>query len=144
MTPVVLALGSNLRNRSYLIRAALLALRRVMKVTRVSSIYKTEPVDCPPGAPSFLNVVLAGHTRLTAAELLGAVQRIEAELGRRRGVRNAPRTIDIDIVLFGAHMQSSRELTLPHPRYRQRGFVLEPLRELRLPWLDPRTQLPVG
>ena len=74
-----------------------------------------------------------------AAHLQPVLKSIEARLGRRRSVHNAPRTIDIDIILFGAHVRRSKELTLPHPRYRERSFVMQPLRELRLPWRDPLT-----
>ena len=139
MTPVVLALGSNLGDRRYHLNAALLSLRSVVTITRVSSMRETAPVDCPPGSSSFLNCVLAGHTHLSADELLSEVNAIEARLGRRRTVRNAARTIDIDIIFFGAHVRRSKSLTLPHPRYRERAFVMEPLRELRLPWRDPLT-----
>jgi 2-amino-4-hydroxy-6-hydroxymethyldihydropteridine diphosphokinase len=62
---------------------------------------------------------------------------IEQRLGRVRRGRNAPRTIDLDLILHSANVRRSRELTLPHPRYRQRDFVMKPLRELRMPWVDP-------
>lgn len=139
MTSVVLALGSNLGDRRYHLNAALLALRSGVTVTRVSSMRETAPVDCPAASPSFLNCVLVGHTELSADALLREVNAIEERLGRRRTIRNAPRTIDIDIIFYGAHVRRSKALTLPHPRYRERSFVMEPLRELRLPWCDPLT-----
>jgi 2-amino-4-hydroxy-6-hydroxymethyldihydropteridine diphosphokinase len=125
---VVIALGSNLGNREWYIRAAIEELRRVIHVVRVSRIRETEPVGAPP--PPYLNCVVAGYTSLTPEALLRELQRIETRLGRRRPFRNAPRTIDLDLILHSANRRHTHELTLPHPRYREREFVLEPMREL--------------
>lgn len=125
---VVISLGSNLGNREWYIRAAIEGLRRVIHVARVSSIRETEPVDAPP--PRYLNCVVLGYTDLKPEALLHELQRIEMRLGRRRPYRNAPRTIDLDLILHSANRRFTRELTLPHPRYREREFVLEPMREL--------------
>ena len=125
---VVIALGSNLGNRRWYLRRAVQELRKVISVVRVSSIIETEPVDAPP--PKYLNMVVVGHTRLSPEELLDALQAIEKRLGRRRAMRNAPRVIDLDLILHGAHVRRSARLTLPHPRYREREFVMRPLREL--------------
>lgn len=101
-----------------------------MRVVCVSSLHETEAVDAPVGSPPFLNCVLTGYTHLTAPELLEALLAIERRLGRVRGrVKNAPRTIDIDLVLHGAHRLRTRELTLPHPRAGARAFVIGPLQE---------------
>ena len=127
---VVIALGSNLGDRGWYIRAAIEQLRRVIHVGRVSSIRETEPVDAPP--PRYLNCIVAGYTTLTPEALLRELQRIETRLGRRRSYRNAPRTIDLDLILHSSSRRRTRELTLPHPRYREREFVLEPMRELGL------------
>lgn len=143
MTPVILSLGSNLGSREYYLRAALGALRQYVTLARMSTIHETVPVDSPPGSPPFLNMVVAGFTRLSAPALLEALQTIELQLGRRRSVRNAARTIDIDIILYGAHVRRDQTLTLPHPRYLARDFVMLPLRELSLPWRDPITQRPL-
>jgi 2-amino-4-hydroxy-6-hydroxymethyldihydropteridine diphosphokinase len=105
----------------------------------VSRYVETEPVDAPAGSGRFLNAVIVGSTRRSPDELLQAVRDVEALLGRRRGVRNAPRNIDIDIILFSAVMRRSELLTLPHPRFHEREFVLAPLRELRMAWNDPRS-----
>jgi 2-amino-4-hydroxy-6-hydroxymethyldihydropteridine diphosphokinase len=128
---VVIALGSNLGNRDWYIRAAIEELGRVIRLVRVSSILETEPVGAPP--PRYLNCVVAGYTSLTPEALLRELQGIETRLGRRRPYRNAPRTIDIDLILHSANRRRTRELTLPHPRYRERAFVLEPMRELGFP-----------
>jgi 2-amino-4-hydroxy-6-hydroxymethyldihydropteridine diphosphokinase len=125
---VVIALGSNLGNRDWYIRAAIEELGRVIRLVRVSSILETEPVGAPP--PRYLNCVVAGYTSLTPEALLRELQRIETRLGRRRPYRNAPRTIDLDLILHSANRRRTSELTLPHPRYRERAFVLEPMREL--------------
>ena len=106
-------------------------LRSVVRVVRVSSIRESAPVDAPPGSPPFLNMVIAGYTSLPPLELMRELLAIESRLGRRRrGVRNEPRVIDLDLILYGATRMRSRELTLPHPRYREREFVLVPMREI--------------
>jgi 2-amino-4-hydroxy-6-hydroxymethyldihydropteridine diphosphokinase len=127
---VVISLGSNLGDRAWYIRAAIEQLRRVMHVVRVSSIRETEPVDAPP--PRYLNCAVAGYTTLGPEALLHELQQIETLLGRRRSYRNAPRTIDLDLILHSANRRRTRELTLPHPRYREREFVTQPMRELGL------------
>ena len=102
-----------------------------MRIVRVSSVIETDAVDAPAGSPPFLNLVLVGHTALSPLALLDAVLAIEQRLGRkRRGVRNEPRVIDIDIVLHGAARMRTRALTLPHPRAHLREFVLMPLTEV--------------
>ena len=128
---VAIALGSNLGDRAYTLRRALDELRRIVHIVRVSSFHETEPVDAPAGSPRFLNAVAVGHTSLAPLELLAALQAIEAKLGRRRTrVRNAPRTIDLDLIFHSAHRARTPRLTLPHPRYREREFVMTPLREV--------------
>ena len=125
---VVIALGSNLGDRRWYLRRAIDELRRVISIVRVSPIIETEPVDAPP--PKFLNAVVLGHTHLSPEELLDALQAIETRLGRRRTTRNAPRVIDLDLILHGVNVRHTRRLTLPHPRYREREFVMRPLREI--------------
>ena len=130
---VVIAFGSNLGDRRWYLRKAVEELRRVISVVRVSSIIETEPVDAPP--PKFLNIVVAGYTRRSPEELLAALQSIERRLSRRPAARNAPRVIDLDLIVHSAHRRRGTRLTLPHPRYREREFVMRPLRELRLPFV---------
>jgi 2-amino-4-hydroxy-6-hydroxymethyldihydropteridine diphosphokinase len=132
---VVIALGSNLGNREWYIRAAIEELRRVFHVVRISGVRETEPVAAPP--PRYLNCVVAGYTSLTPEDLLRELQTIETRLGRRRRFRNAPRTIDLDLILHSANRRRSPSLTIPHPRYREREFVLAPMRELGLEIFTP-------
>jgi 2-amino-4-hydroxy-6-hydroxymethyldihydropteridine diphosphokinase len=135
---VAIALGSNLGDRARSLRAAIEALRDVVRVVRISRVRETEPVDAPPRSPKFLNMAIAGYTSLSPEALLDALLEIETRLGRRRGIRNAPRTIDLDLIFHSANVRRTRKLTLPHPRYRERAFVLEPLREV---W-GPRYRVP--
>jgi 2-amino-4-hydroxy-6-hydroxymethyldihydropteridine diphosphokinase len=128
---VAIALGSNLGDRAYTLRRAVDELRRIVHIVRVSSFIETEAVEAPPGSPRFLNAVAIGYTSLTPIELLDTLQLIEVKLGRRRTrVRNAPRTIDLDLIFHSAHRARTPRLTLPHPRYREREFVMRPLREV--------------
>lgn len=126
-----MALGSNLGDREYHLRRALYELRSVVRIVRVSAIHETEAVDAPAGSPAFLNLVLVGMTALLPLPLLASLLAIEKRLGRvRRGVRNEPRIIDIDLILHGATRMHTRALTLPHPRAHEREFVMVPMREI--------------
>jgi 2-amino-4-hydroxy-6-hydroxymethyldihydropteridine diphosphokinase len=103
----------------------------VVNVVRVSSFHETDPVDAPPGSPPFLNAVLLGYTSLAPLALLDALLAIERRLGRvRRGVKNEPRVIDLDLIAYGALRMRTRRLTLPHPRAHEREFVMRPWREI--------------
>ena len=101
-----------------------------------SPLYRSAAVDAP-GQPDFVNAVAAVETELSAAQLLAALQAIESRHGRERPQRNAPRTLDLDMLLFGETACASPELTLPHPRMHERAFVLRPLLDL-----DPRAEIP--
>ncbi len=97
-----------------------------------SSVYETEPVNCEPNAPKFLNAVIEIRYAGEAPNLLRELQRIEAALGRPAAhARNASRTLDLDLLYFGEETISGPDLELPHPRVRERRFVLEPLVEIR-------------
>jgi len=127
---VFLSLGSNLGDRVANIRKALVQLGEVgVAITRVSSFYKTEPVDFRPQA-WFVNCAAEAVTRLMPRQLLSAVKTVERTMGRRTGVAKRPRAIDIDILLYESVVVRSSELTIPHPRMAERRFVLLPLREL--------------
>jgi 2-amino-4-hydroxy-6-hydroxymethyldihydropteridine diphosphokinase len=134
---VLIALGSNLGNRALFLRRAISLLSEVVHVVRVSTFIETDPVDAPP--PKYLNAVVAAYTDLSPAAVLDALHAIESRLGRRRTTRNAPRIIDLDMILHSANLVRTRTLTVPHPRYREREFVLGPMRELNLGWRDPAT-----
>lgn len=131
MSRAALGIGGNIGNREgYLVRArqALEALPGT-RVTAASSLYETDPVgyaDQPP----FLNAVLVVETALSPRALLGACLGIEAGLGRVRSFRNAPRVVDIDVLVIEGVCVQEDELILPHPRMAERGFVLVPLEEL--------------
>jgi len=92
---VAIALGSNLGDRARNLRAAVDALGDFVRVVRISRVRETEPVDAPTGSPPFLNMAVSGYTSLSPEALLDALLSIEKRLGRRRGIRNAPRTIDL-------------------------------------------------
>ena len=98
------------------------------RLLRRSSLYRTAPVDA--GGPDYVNAVAEVDTALPPLELLRALLAIEQAHGRRRSVRNAPRTLDLDLLLHGSTRVETPELTLPHPRLHQRAFVLEPLLEV--------------
>ena len=131
MPTCYIGIGSNLGDRRAYIDSAIEAMRSsgCIKVVRVSSIYETDPVsDIPQG--KFLNGVLEIGTDLGAAELFEKLQEIESDLGRERTVKNAPRTIDLDILYYGQARIEEGGLVIPHPRIREREFVLRGLREL--------------
>jgi len=128
------ALGSNLGPRALILGAALARLEATpgVLVTARSRWYETEPVGGPAGQRAFLNGVCRLWSRLPARALLERCLAIEAELGRdrSRGLANAPRTLDLDLLLVGALAIDEPDLRLPHPRLEQRAFVIEPLAEL--------------
>ena len=139
MTRAYVGLGGNLDDREGLIRRALvlLAERPEIEVLLVSSLRETDPVGFAD-QPRFLNGAAMIETTLAAPELLGELLAIERELGRtRNGHRNGPRTIDLDLLLYGDLVIDESGLTLPHPRLHERAFVLEPLAEL-----DPELEVP--
>jgi 2-amino-4-hydroxy-6-hydroxymethyldihydropteridine diphosphokinase len=126
------ALGSNLGDREGHIGDALIALGRIpnTRVVRRSSLYESAPVGGPVGQGPYLNAVAELETDLEPEEVLRHLQGIEAAGGRVRAEKNGPRTIDLDLLLFGRVTRLSLDLTLPHPRMHERLFVLEPLAEL--------------
>lgn len=131
MTPAYIALGSNLRNPISQLRRAVAALAGIeqSRVTRVSSVYRSAPVG-PPGQPDYLNAVVCLHTRLAPHALLDALQSIETRQGRVREQRWGPRTLDLDLLLYGDTTLNDERLTVPHPRMHERDFVLLPLQEI--------------
>lgn len=137
--PAVLSLGSNAGDRLANLQGAIEALSDTpeVKLAAVSSVYETAPVDAPAGSPTFLNCVVLADTTLSVSVLLDRALAIEAAYGRERGERNAPRTLDVDIVVVGDRVSDTDDLTLPHPRAHARPFVLVPWHEI-----DARAQIP--
>jgi 2-amino-4-hydroxy-6-hydroxymethyldihydropteridine diphosphokinase len=144
LTVAYLGLGSNIGNREANIQQALDQLQTAnLRMLRLSSLYETEPMGFHDQA-WFLNQVAEFATELPPLELLQRIHEIETGLGRKREVRNGPRTIDIDILLYGNASIKTPELTIPHPRYRERRFVLEPLLEIGPMLKDPETGQPLS
>lgn len=127
-----IAIGSNLGDRAGTIAAAIERLRATAEISqiRLSSLCETLPVGGPPGQSMYLNAAARIETTLDAAELLSLLQVVERDLGRVRCERFGPRTIDLDLLLYGDLVVDTPELTLPHPRMHLRQFVLEPLAEV--------------
>ena len=117
-------------------REAQQRLGKIGRVTAVSSVYETEPVEFT-GQPWFLNCVVALETDRSPQELMDAILRIEEEMGRKRVPKKGPRSIDIDILLLGDTIVDSEQLTIPHPAMQHRRFVLEPLAEIAAQTFHP-------
>ncbi|MFU8795785.1 MAG: 2-amino-4-hydroxy-6-hydroxymethyldihydropteridine diphosphokinase [Dehalococcoidia bacterium] len=124
-----LGLGSNLGNREDNLGRALALLAEKTNLEAVSSIYETEPVGFKE-QPLFLNLVCRIATMLSPEDLLRLAKSIEADMGRVASFVNAPRPIDIDILVYGNRSIEKQELTVPHPRLKERAFVLVPLAEM--------------
>jgi 2-amino-4-hydroxy-6-hydroxymethyldihydropteridine diphosphokinase len=136
---IAIALGSNLGDRHAQLRRAIASLAPVFLHLRVSSFYETEPVDVRAPAPMFLNAAATGESELAAPAVLDALLTVEQQFGRERPYVGAPRTIDLDLILYGDRVINAPGLTVPHPRFRERRFVLEPLAEIASDWIDPVT-----
>jgi 2-amino-4-hydroxy-6-hydroxymethyldihydropteridine diphosphokinase len=127
---VYLSLGSNLGDRVAHIERALTRLAEEdVRIVKRSSFYETEPVEFLTQG-WFLNIAVEAETELMPRQLLRVIRQIERELGRKRIVRSGPRTIDIDILLFGTNIANAAELEIPHPRMTERRFVLVPMAEI--------------
>jgi len=135
---VFVGLGANVGDREENLRRARRGLEaRGLRITALSSLYHTEPVDAPP-QEWFLNAVAGGETVLSPEALLQACLETERALGRVRDVPRGPRTIDLDLLLYGDAVRDGPGLVLPHPRLHERRFVLVPLAEIA-----PRARHPV-
>jgi 2-amino-4-hydroxy-6-hydroxymethyldihydropteridine diphosphokinase len=140
-TPVAIALGSNLGDRRAHVDYAFERLTTLLSGARCSSVIETAPVDVPGDPASFLNAAIIGSTALDPRALLEALLTIERERGRERPFANASRTLDLDLILYGDRCIDEPGLTVPHPAFRTRAFVLEPLAEIAPGWRDPITGL---
>jgi len=141
MTLAWVALGSNLGDSRQILRLAMERLQRFSNDPLLrSSLWQTTPVDCPPGAPVFVNAVvglrpIAGET---PESLLEKLQSLEKEFGRQpKKILNESRPLDLDLIAFGPEIRNTPELNLPHPRAAQRRFVLQPLNEIAPEFILP-------
>ena len=132
------ALGANLGDAAQTVRSAMEAIHSLpqTEVRQRSSLYLTTPIDSD--GPDYVNAVIEVITGLCAPDLLEQLQKIEQSAGRKRPYRNAPRTLDLDILLFGSGQIHSPALTVPHPRMEQRAFVLRPLAEIAPALVTPK------
>jgi 2-amino-4-hydroxy-6-hydroxymethyldihydropteridine diphosphokinase len=129
----VIAIGSNLGERFNNLQGAVNSLADTPEVwvTAVSPVYETDPVDAPEGSKQFLNAVVLADTTLSARTLLDRALAVEDAYGRERtGERNAPRTLDVDLIVVGDRRASEEDLVLPHPKAHERAFVLAPWHDL--------------
>ena len=131
MSKAYLGIGTNIGNREENLENALMSLKLLpmTKVTAVSKVYETEPVGYAD-QNDFLNIAVEIETELTAQNLLGACLGIEAGLGRVREIKNGPRIIDVDLLLYDNEEYNTSTLVLPHPRMFERDFVLQPLLDI--------------
>ncbi len=138
MSTILAGLGSNLGDRLPNLQQGVEALRRTgFALEAVSSVYQTEPVDCPDPLLWFLNCAVRLETRLGPWEALRAFHEVEELAGRRRPYRHAPRTLDLDLLFYGEGVYRTPELEIPHPRLAGRRFVLVPLAEIAPHFFHP-------
>jgi 2-amino-4-hydroxy-6-hydroxymethyldihydropteridine diphosphokinase len=144
MPKCAIALGSNLGDSLTTLQNALKLLDRIsgISVTSVSSWYKTAPVG--PPQPDYLNGCALLEVELNPQELLARLLEIEQQFGRVRRERWGPRTLDLDLILFDDLILQSADLEIPHPRMRERAFVLVPLAEIAPDWVDPVSGKSIG
>jgi 2-amino-4-hydroxy-6-hydroxymethyldihydropteridine diphosphokinase len=140
---VAVALGTNLGDRAAHLDFASTRLRTILRDLRVSRYYETAPVGVGP-QPMFLNAAAVGETDLEPRPLLEALLTIEEARGRSRPFSGAPRTLDLDLILYGSRVIDEPGLQVPHPRFRGRAFVLEPLADIAPGLTDPVTGLTVA
>lgn len=145
---VAIAIGSNLGDRRAAINFAFARLSRLLSSITFSDAVETDPVSASgeilANQPLYLNAAAIGSTTLDAPSLLEALLDIEHDFGRERPYRGAPRTLDLDLILFGDEVIVEPELQVPHPRFRERFFVLGPLAEIAPSLRDPVTGRTVG
>jgi 2-amino-4-hydroxy-6-hydroxymethyldihydropteridine diphosphokinase len=136
---VAIALGSNLGDRRGHLEWTFGRLQEYLSDFRASSIIETDPVDVPGPQPPYLNAAAIGRTDLEPQALLDLLLSIERERGRERLSVRAPRTLDLDLILYGDRVVHDPGVDIPHPRFRDRRFVLEPLAEIAPEMRDPET-----
>jgi 2-amino-4-hydroxy-6-hydroxymethyldihydropteridine diphosphokinase len=134
-----ISLGSNLGDRRGHLEWAVEQLATLLTDLRVSSFIETEPVDVPDEQPPYLNGAAVGECALAAAELIAWLLTLERQRGRERATPRAARTLDLDLILYGDLVIDRPGLIVPHPRFRERRFVLDPLTEVAPKMKDPMT-----
>lgn len=140
---VAISLGSNVGNRGEHLAFAIHALACDLTDTRISAAIDTEPVEGAAGQASYLNAAIVGSTHLSPRALLNRLMEIEKERGRARPFPMAPRTLDLDLIFYGGEVIDEEGLTVPHPRFRGRAFVLSPLAAIAPEMIDPVSGLTV-
>jgi 2-amino-4-hydroxy-6-hydroxymethyldihydropteridine diphosphokinase len=143
-TRVAVAVGSNLGDRQRHVLFAQQHLARILDNLQTSTVLETEPVGVVGVQPRFLNAAVVGDTALNIHAFFHALQDIEQAAGRERPFPNAARTLDLDLILFGTTILREPQLEIPHPRFRDRRFVLEPLAEIAPDLRDPVTSLTIA
>jgi 2-amino-4-hydroxy-6-hydroxymethyldihydropteridine diphosphokinase len=140
---VAIALGSNLGDREGHLAWAIARLRGPLTNLRASTFIETEPVGVPDAQPAYLNAAVVGETSTSPRDLIRLLLELEQQRGRTRtGLRSA-RTLDLDLILYGDLTLDEPDIVVPHPRFRERPFVLQPLAEIAPDWIDPVTGLSV-
>ena len=140
---VYLSLGSNLGDRRANLKKALRLLSEGVEIVKVSSVYDTEPIDVGE-QQRFLNLMCCVNTNISPVQLLSFIKDIESSMGRDLSLRNVPRVVDIDIIFYGDIIIESPELVIPHPRMRERAFVLVPFAEIAPEVVHPITGERIG
>jgi 2-amino-4-hydroxy-6-hydroxymethyldihydropteridine diphosphokinase len=142
--PVAIALGSNLGDRRAHLDWAIGQLAADLSQLRASSFHDTAPIDVEGSQPRYLNAAVVGLTTLAPRVLLDRLLDLERARGRTRPARRAPRTLDLDLILYGDRVIDEPGLAVPHPEFHRRAFVLDPLAEIAADWRDPRSGRTVG
>jgi len=141
---VAIALGSNLGDREGHLGWAIERLRGPLTNLRASTFIETEPVGVPDAQPAYLNAAVVGETSSSPRDLIRLLLELEQQRGRTRtGLRSA-RTLDLDLILYGDLTLDEPDIVVPHPRFRERAFVLQPLAEIAPDWTDPVTGLTIA
>jgi len=139
---VALSLGSNVGDSFHTLISSLKDLSRFVDDMKVSSFYRTDPVQMTY-QPDFINMAVSGRTGIHPEVFLKKVHGVEIKYGRAREIKYGPRTLDIDIILFGGAIVKTENLVIPHPEFRKRLFVIEPLAEIAPHMKDPSDGMPV-
>ena len=145
MTPIAIALGSNVGDREQHLTDAVASLSAFVSNVHLSRFFETDPVDMAGSQRRVINAAATGETTLRARDLLQLMLAIEDHLGRTRPHPGAARTVDLDLIFYGNSIIDERPtLIVPHPRFRERRFVLEPLADVAADWTDPVSGLTIA